>query len=138
MLNYADHHGFPVVIFIDTPGAFADLKSEELGQGESIAQNLRTMFGLTVPVVSIVTGEGGSGGALAVVCANKLLMLENAVLYVASPEACAAILWKTAKASPKAAEKLKITANDTCKLQISDGIIPVRFFPYLIRFDLAI
>ncbi|KAM0028199.1 putative acetyl-CoA carboxylase [Helianthus debilis subsp. tardiflorus] len=124
MMNYADHHGFPVVIFIDTPGAFADLKSEELGQGESIAQNLRTMFGLKVPVVSIVTGEGGSGGALAVVCANKLLMLENAVLYVASPEACAAILWKTAKASPKAAEKLKITANDTCKLQISDGIIP--------------
>ncbi|KAJ0520798.1 putative acetyl-CoA carboxylase [Helianthus annuus] len=124
MMNYADHHGFPVVIFIDTPGAFADLKSEELGQGESIAQNLRTIFGLKVPVVSIVTGEGGSGGALAVVCANKLLMLENAVLYVASPEACAAILWKTAKASPKAAEKLKITANDTCKLQISDGIIP--------------
>ncbi|KAJ0520811.1 putative acetyl-CoA carboxylase [Helianthus annuus] len=124
MMYYADHHGFPIVTFIDTPGAFADLKSEELGQGEAIAHNLRTMFGLKVPIVSIVMGEGGSGGALAIGCANKLLMLENAVFYVASPEACAAILWKTAKASPKAAEKLKITANELCKLQIADGIIP--------------
>ncbi|KAI3759893.1 hypothetical protein L1987_50277 [Smallanthus sonchifolius] len=124
MMYYADHHGFPIVTFIDTPGAFADLKSEELGQGEAIAHNLRTMFGLKVPIVSIVIGEGGSGGALAIGCANKLLMLENAVFYVASPEACAAILWKTAKASPKAAEKLKITANELCKLQIADGIIP--------------
>jgi acetyl-CoA carboxylase carboxyl transferase subunit alpha len=124
MMYYADHHGFPIVTFIDTPGAFADLKSEELGQGEAIAHNLRTMFGLKVPVISIVIGEGGSGGALAIGCANKLLMLENAVFYVASPEACAAILWKTAKASPKAAEKLKITAPELCKLQICDGIIP--------------
>ncbi|KAJ9185321.1 hypothetical protein P3X46_004969 [Hevea brasiliensis] len=124
MMYYADHHGFPIVTFIDTPGAFADLKSEELGQGEAIAHNLRTMFGLKVPIVSIVIGEGGSGGALAIGCANKLLMLENAVFYVASPEACAAILWKTAKASPKAAEKLKITAPELCKLQIADGVIP--------------
>ncbi|KAG7964989.1 hypothetical protein I3843_09G201200 [Carya illinoinensis] len=124
MMYYADHHGFPIVTFIDTPGAFADLKSEELGQGEAIAHNLRTMFGLKVPIVSIVIGEGGSGGALAIGCANKLLMLENAVFYVASPEACAAILWKTAKAAPKAAERLKITASELCKLQIADGIIP--------------
>ncbi|KAL8201874.1 hypothetical protein R6Q57_011021 [Mikania cordata] len=124
MMKYADHHGFPIVIFIDTPGAFADLKSEELGQGEAIAHNLWTMFGLKVPIVSIVVGEGGSGGALAVVSANKLLMLENAIFYVASPEACAAIIWKTPKASSKAAEKLKITANDLCRLQIADGIIP--------------
>ncbi|XP_073149383.1 acetyl-coenzyme A carboxylase carboxyl transferase subunit alpha, chloroplastic [Henckelia pumila] len=124
MMYYADHHGFPIVTFIDTPGAYADLKSEELGQGEAIAQNLRTMFGLKVPIVSIVIGEGGSGGALAIGCANKLLMLENAVFYVASPEACAAILWKTAKASPKAAEKLKITAKELTKLEIADGIIP--------------
>uniref|UniRef100_A0A5B6YPI9 acetyl-CoA carboxytransferase n=1 Tax=Davidia involucrata TaxID=16924 RepID=A0A5B6YPI9_DAVIN len=124
MMYYADHHGFPIITFIDTPGAFADLKSEELGQGEAIAHNLRTMFGLKVPIVSIVIGEGGSGGALAIGCANKLLMLENAVFYVASPEACAAILWKTAKASPKAAEKLRITAGELCKLQIADGIIP--------------
>lgn len=124
MMHYADHHGFPIVTFIDTPGAFADLKSEELGQGEAIAQNLRTMFGLKVPIVSIVIGEGGSGGALAIGCANKLLMLENAVFYVASPEACAAILWKSAKAAPEAAEKLKITAGELCKLGVADGIIP--------------
>ncbi|KAL3327317.1 hypothetical protein AABB24_035139 [Solanum stoloniferum] len=124
MMYYADHHGFPIITFIDTPGAFADLKSEELGQGEAIAHNLRTMFGLKVPIISIVMGEGGSGGALAIGCANKLLMLENAVFYVASPEACAAILWKTAKASPKAAEKLKITAQELSRLQIADGSIP--------------
>ncbi|KAF9598534.1 hypothetical protein IFM89_028066 [Coptis chinensis] len=124
MMRYADHHGFPIVTFIDTPGAYADLKSEELGQGEAIAHNLREMFGLKVPIVSIVIGEGGSGGALAIGCGNKLLMLENAVFYVASPEACAAILWKTAKAAPKAAEKLKITATELCKLKICDGIIP--------------
>ncbi|XP_028770521.1 acetyl-coenzyme A carboxylase carboxyl transferase subunit alpha, chloroplastic-like isoform X1 [Neltuma alba] len=124
MMRYADHHGFPIVTFIDTPGAYADLKSEELGQGEAIAHNLRTMFGLKVPIVSIVIGEGGSGGALAIGCANKLLMLENAVFYVASPEACAAILWKSAKASPKAAERLRITASELCKLQVADGIIP--------------
>ncbi|XP_021717039.1 acetyl-coenzyme A carboxylase carboxyl transferase subunit alpha, chloroplastic-like [Chenopodium quinoa] len=124
MMYYADHHGFPIVTFIDTPGAYADLKSEELGQGEAIAHNLRTMFGLKVPIISIVIGEGGSGGALAIGCANKLLMLENAVFYVASPEACAAILWKSAKAAPKAAEKLRITANELCRLQVADGVIP--------------
>ncbi|KAJ6808981.1 acetyl-coenzyme A carboxylase carboxyl transferase subunit alpha, chloroplastic [Iris pallida] len=124
MMYYADHHGLPIISFIDTPGAYADLKSEELGQGEAIAHNLRTMFGLKVPIVTVVIGEGGSGGALAIGCANKLLMLENAVFYVASPEACAAILWKSAKASPKAAEKLKITATELCKLKIADGIIP--------------
>lgn len=124
MMKYADHHGFPIVTFIDTPGAFADLKSEELGQGEAIAHNLRTMFGLKVPVVAIVTGEGGSGGALAIGCANKLLMLENSAFYVASPEACAAILWKSSQAAPKAAEKLRITAQEHYKLKIADGIIP--------------
>lgn len=124
MMYYADHHGLPIITFIDTPGAYADLKSEELGQGEAIAFNLRTMFGLKVPIVTVVIGEGGSGGALAIGCANKLLMLENAVFYVASPEACAAILWKSAKASPKAAEKLKITATELCKLKIADGVIP--------------
>ncbi|XP_057947875.1 acetyl-coenzyme A carboxylase carboxyl transferase subunit alpha, chloroplastic [Malania oleifera] len=124
MMYYADHHGFPIITFIDTPGAFADLKSEALGQGEAIAHNLRTMFGLKVPIVTIVIGEGGSGGALAIGCANKMLMLENAVFYVASPEACAAILWKSAKASPKAAEKLKIIADELYRLKIADRIIP--------------
>lgn len=124
MMKYADHHGFPIVTFVDTPGAFADLKSEELGQGEAIAHNLRTMFGLKVPIITIVTGEGGSGGALAIACANKLFMLENAAFYVASPEACAAILWKSSQAAPKAAEKLRITAQEHYKLRIADGIIP--------------
>ncbi|XP_020082027.1 LOW QUALITY PROTEIN: acetyl-coenzyme A carboxylase carboxyl transferase subunit alpha, chloroplastic-like [Ananas comosus] len=124
MMKYADHHGFPIITFIDTPGAYADLKSEELGQGEAIAHNLRAMFGLKVPIVTVVIGEGGSGGALAIGCANKIYMLENAVFYVASPEACAAILWKSSSAAPKAAEKLRITAGELCKLQIADGIIP--------------
>ncbi|KAG9441158.1 hypothetical protein H6P81_017012 [Aristolochia fimbriata] len=124
MMKYADHHGFPIITFIDTPGAFADLRSEELGQGEAIAYNLRAMFGLKVPIVTVVIGEGGSGGALAIGCANKLFMLENSVFYVASPEACAAILWKSAQAAPKAAEKLRITAKELCKLKIADGIIP--------------
>ncbi|KAJ4906905.1 hypothetical protein Rs2_10563 [Raphanus sativus] len=124
MMYYADHHGFPIVTFIDTPGAYADLKSEEKGQGEAIANNLRTMFGLKVPIISIVIGEGGSGGALAIGCANKMLMLENAVFYVASPEACAAILWNSSKAAPEAAEKLRITSKELVKLNVADGIIP--------------
>ncbi|KAG2720284.1 hypothetical protein I3760_02G029600 [Carya illinoinensis] len=124
MMKYADHHGFPIITFVDTPGAFADLKSEELGQGEAIAHNLRTMFGLKVPVVTVVTGEGGSGGALAIACANKLFMLENSAFYVASPEACAAILWKSSQAAPKAAERLRITAQEHYRLKIADGIIP--------------
>ncbi|CAN1134996.1 Acetyl-coenzyme A carboxylase carboxyl transferase subunit alpha, chloroplastic [Linum perenne] len=124
MMHYADHHGFPIITMVDTPGAFADLKSEELNQGEAIAQNLRTMFGLKVPIVSIVIGEGGSGGALAIACANYMLMLENAVFYVASPEACAAILYKSSKEAPKAARRLKITARELCGMKIADGVIP--------------
>lgn len=124
MMKYADHHGFPIITLIDTPGAYADLKSEELGQGEAIAQNIRSMFGMRVPIITIVTGEGGSGGALAIGCCNKLFMLENSAFYVASPEACAAILWKSAQAAPKAAEKLRITAQEHLRLKIADAIIP--------------
>eukprot|EP00252_Welwitschia_mirabilis_P001202 TRINITY_DN1110_c0_g1_i1.p1 TRINITY_DN1110_c0_g1~~TRINITY_DN1110_c0_g1_i1.p1 ORF type:complete len:491 (-),score=78.02 TRINITY_DN1110_c0_g1_i1:359-1831(-) len=124
MMKHADHHGFPIISFIDTPGAYADIKSEEKGQGEAIAQNLRTMFSLKVPIITVVIGEGGSGGALAIGCCNKMLMLENSVYYVASPEACAAILWKTAKAAPMAAEKLRITAQELCKYKIADEVIP--------------
>jgi len=124
MMRHADHHGFPIISFIDTPGAYAEKQSEEKGQGEAIAHNLRSMFGLKVPVVTVVIGEGGSGGALAIGCCNKMLMLENSVYYVASPEACAAILYKSAKAAPKAAEKLKITAQELCKFKITDEVIP--------------
>ncbi|KAF2306349.1 hypothetical protein GH714_016884 [Hevea brasiliensis] len=116
---HGDRAGYDDPAIVTGVGTIDDLKSEELGQGEAIAHNLRTMLvGLKVPIVSIVIGEGGSGGALAIGCANKLLMLENAVSMLP------AILWKTAKASPKAAEKLKITAPELCKLQIADGVIP--------------
>ncbi|CAI5462736.1 unnamed protein product, partial [Closterium sp. Yama58-4] len=123
MMRHADHHGLPIITFVDTPGAYAGVTAEELGQGEAIAHNLREMFGLKVPSVSVVIGEGGSGGALAIGCCNKMLMLENAVYFVASPEACAAILWKTAAAAPKATEALRITADQLQKLGVVDEII---------------
>uniref|UniRef100_A0A0D6QSU5 acetyl-CoA carboxytransferase n=1 Tax=Araucaria cunninghamii TaxID=56994 RepID=A0A0D6QSU5_ARACU len=124
IMKEADDHGIPIVTFIDTPGAFADIQSEQKGQGEAIAYNLREMFGLKVPIVTVVIGEGGSGGALAIGCANKMLMLENSVYYVASPEACAAILYKDSKASPKAAARLRITAPELVKFKIADEVIP--------------
>ncbi|CAI5511811.1 unnamed protein product [Closterium sp. Naga37s-1] len=124
MMRHADHHGLPIITFVDTPGAYAGVSAEELGQGEAIAHNLREMFGLKVPSVSVVIGEGGSGGALAIGCCNKMLMLENAVYFVASPEACAAILWKTAAAAPKATEALRITADQLQQLGVVDEIIP--------------
>ncbi|KAL2609090.1 hypothetical protein R1flu_027663 [Riccia fluitans] len=124
MMRHADHHGFPILSFIDTPGAYAGIKAEELGQGEAIAFNLREMFGLKVPIITTVIGEGGSGGALAIGCCDKMLMLENAVYYVASPEACAAILWKTAEAAPKATEALRITGMELQKLNVVDEVIP--------------
>lgn len=124
MMQHAAHHGFPILTFVDTPGAYAGIQAEERGQGEAIAKNLREMFGLEVPIITTVIGEGGSGGALAIGCCDKMLMLENAVYYVASPEACAAILWKTAAAAPKATEALKITAQELVKLNVVDEVIP--------------
>eukprot|EP00475_Leptophrys_vorax_P036049 TRINITY_DN6022_c0_g1_i1.p1 TRINITY_DN6022_c0_g1~~TRINITY_DN6022_c0_g1_i1.p1 ORF type:complete len:465 (-),score=33.36 TRINITY_DN6022_c0_g1_i1:152-1546(-) len=124
MMRHANHHGLPIISFVDTPGAYAGVTAEELGQGEAIAHNLREMFGLTVPSISIVIGEGGSGGALAIGCCNKMLMLENAVYFVASPEACAAILWKTSAAAPKATEALRITATELQKLNVVDEVVP--------------
>ncbi|EFJ05885.1 hypothetical protein SELMODRAFT_162780, partial [Selaginella moellendorffii] len=124
MMKHAAHHGFPILTFVDTPGAYAGLEAEETGQGEAIAMNLREMFGLKVPIITTVIGEGGSGGALAIGCGNKMLMMENSVYYVASPEACAAILWKSAEAAPKAADALKITPTDLKELKIVDEIIP--------------
>jgi len=123
-MQHANKFGFPIVTFVDTPGAYAGLKAEESGQGEAIARNLREMFALRVPVISVVIGEGGSGGALAINCANKVLIMENAVYYVASPEACAAILWKSRDKAGTAAEALKITANDLIEMGIVDEVIP--------------
>ena len=122
--RYADKFGIPIVTFVDTPGAFAGRTAEELGQGEAIAFNLREMFGLQVPVFSVVIGEGGSGGALAIGCANRNLILENAVYYVASPEACAAILWKSRDETAAATEALRVTSTDLHGFGIMDRIIP--------------
>ncbi|CAI9105170.1 OLC1v1004032C1 [Oldenlandia corymbosa var. corymbosa] len=127
MMKYAEHYGFPIVIFVDTTSTFPDLKSEELSQEEAIAHNLRTMFSLKVPIVTIVTGEGGPGGALAIACANKLLMMEMSAFYVASPDAGAEILQQLSPAARKSAEKrakkANITAQEHYRLRIEGGLI---------------
>jgi acetyl-CoA carboxylase carboxyl transferase subunit alpha len=123
-MRQADKFGLPIVTLVDTPGAYAGKTAEELGQGEAIAYNLREMFGLRVPVLSLVIGEGGSGGALAIGCANRNLIMENAVYYVASPEACAAILWKSRAAAPTATEALRITAPELVRFGVMDKIVP--------------
>ena len=123
-MRHAHKFGLPIVTFVDTPGAYAGRAAEELGQGEAIAYNLREMFGLRVPIISVVIGEGGSGGALAIGCANRNLIMENSVYYVASPEACAAILWKSRNATQTATEALRITAPELVRLGVMDTIVP--------------
>jgi acetyl-CoA carboxylase carboxyl transferase subunit alpha len=113
----------PVVIFIDTPGAYPGVGAEERGQSEAIARNLREMAVLKTPIISVVTGEGGSGGALAIGVADRILMLEHAIYSVISPEGCAAILWGDAVKAPEAAEVLKLTAPELLNLGVIDGII---------------
>jgi acetyl-CoA carboxylase carboxyl transferase subunit alpha len=114
----------PLVTFIDTPGAYPGIGAEERGQAEAIARNLRLMAGLPIPMVAVVTGEGGSGGALAIGMGNRVLMLEYAVYSVISPEGCAAILWGDAAKAPEAAAVMKITAPDLLRLGVIDGIVP--------------
>lgn len=123
LMEHANRFGMPILTFIDTPGAWAGIEAETLGQGEAIAYNLREMFRLDVPIICTVIGEGGSGGALGIGVGDKLLMLEHAVYTVATPEACAAILWKDAKKSEQAANALKITAKDLKSLGIIDEIV---------------
>ncbi len=123
LMEHADRFNMPILTFIDTPGAWAGLEAEELGQGEAIAYNLREMFMLSVPIICTVIGEGGSGGALGIGVGDRLLMLEHSVYTVATPEACAAILWKDAKKAPQAAEALRITAQDLKGLGILDEIL---------------
>jgi acetyl-CoA carboxylase carboxyl transferase subunit beta len=122
--EYASKFNLPIVTFIDTPGAYPGLNAEANGQSIAIAENLKTLANLEVPVLAIITGEGGSGGALAIGLANKVLMLENSVYSVISPEGCAAILWRTRDKAAEAAEALKITAKDLYKLSVIDEIIP--------------
>ncbi|WP_416668097.1 acetyl-CoA carboxylase carboxyltransferase subunit alpha [Egbenema bharatensis] len=124
LMDHADRFGMPILTFIDTPGAWAGLDAERLGQGEAIAYNLREMFRLNVPIICTVIGEGGSGGALGIGVGDRLLMFEHSVYTVASPEACAAILWKDAAKAPQAAEALKITSTDLKNLGILDQILP--------------
>ncbi|MEB3225439.1 MAG: acetyl-CoA carboxylase carboxyl transferase subunit alpha [Synechococcus sp.] len=124
LMDHANRFGMPILTFIDTPGAWAGLEAEKLGQGEAIAYNLREMFSLDVPIICTVIGEGGSGGALGIGVGDRVLMLKNSVYTVATPEACAAILWKDAGKSEQAAAALKITAEDLKKLEIIDEIVP--------------
>jgi acetyl-CoA carboxylase carboxyl transferase subunit alpha len=124
LMQLAERFGKPVVTLIDTPGAYPGIGAEERGQAEAIARNLREMAGLRTPIVAVVTGEGGSGGALALGVADRVLMLEHAVYSVISPEGCAAILWEDAKKAREAAEALRVTAPDCLKLGVIDGIIP--------------
>jgi len=123
LMNHADRFKLPILSFIDTPGAYAGLLAEEQGQGEAIAVNLREMFRLRVPIIATVIGEGGSGGALGIGVADKLLMFEHSVYTVASPEACASILWRDAAKAPAAAAALKITGSDLLRLGIVDEVL---------------
>jgi len=124
VMKLAEKFGHPVVTFIDTPGASPGIQAEERGQAEAIACNLREIAKLKVPVVNVVIGEGGSGGALAIGVGNAILMLEHSFYSVISPEGCAAILWKDQNAVPQAAANLKFLASDLLELGIIDKIIP--------------
>jgi acetyl-CoA carboxylase carboxyl transferase subunit alpha len=122
-MKMAAKFDMPIVSFVDTPGAYPGIKSEERHVSEAIAVNLREMSTFKVPFIAIVIGEGGSGGALGISVADRLLILENAYYSVISPEGCAAILWKDRAAAPKAAEALKMTASDLKELGIVDEVI---------------
>jgi acetyl-CoA carboxylase carboxyl transferase subunit alpha len=124
LMKLADKFGLPIVTIIDTAGAYPGIGSEERHIGEAIAVNLREMMLLQVPIVAVVIGEGGSGGALGIGVADRVLILENAYYSVISPEGCAAILWKDRKAAPQAAEALKITAAHLLELGLVDEVIP--------------
>jgi acetyl-CoA carboxylase carboxyl transferase subunit alpha len=125
VMQMAEQFQLPIFTFVDTPGAFPGIGAEERGQAEAIARNLREMAALTVPIVVTVTGEGGSGGALAIAVGNRVLMMQYSVYAVISPEGCAAILWSDGSRGPQAAEALKLTAQDIEELgDVIDEVIP--------------
>lgn len=124
VMRLAEDFNLPVVIFIDTPGAYPGIGAEERGQAQAIALNLREMVGISTPIIATVIGEGGSGGALGIGVADRICVLENAYYSVISPEGCAAILWKNGSRAPDAAQVLKITADDLLKMGIIDEIVP--------------
>ncbi|NLW56983.1 MAG: acetyl-CoA carboxylase carboxyltransferase subunit alpha [Firmicutes bacterium] len=124
LMKQAEKFGRPVITFVDVAGAFPGKEAEERGQGEAVAKAIMEMAALTVPTIVVVTGEGGSGGALAIGTGDRVLMLEHAYYSVISPEGCASILWKNAAEAPKAAEVLQLTADDLLALKVIDEIIP--------------
>ena len=124
LMELADRFGRPVLTFVDTPGAYPGIGAEERGQAEAIAVNLEVMSRLHVPVVSMVIGEGGSGGALAIAVANRVLMLENSIYSVISPESCSSILYRDTTKAEKAADALKLTARDLLELKVVDELVP--------------
>lgn len=123
LMKEAEKFDRPIICFVGTPGAYCGVDAEERGQGEAIAENLYEMMGITVPIISIIVGEGGSGGALALGVGNRVAMLENAVYSVISPEGCAAILWKDSGKADIAADALKLTAQDLYSLDVIEKII---------------
>jgi len=124
VMQIAEKFNLPIVIFVDTPGAYPGIGAEERGQAQAIALNLREMTGIAVPITMTIIGEGGSGGALGVGVADRVCVMENAYYSVISPEGCAAILWKDGAKAPNASEVLKLTAQDLLKMGIIDQIIP--------------
>ena len=124
LMNLANKFNIPIISFIDTPGAYPGVGAEERGQAEAIAKSIECCMSLTVPTISIIIGEGGSGGAIALASSSKVLMLENAIYSVISPEGCATILWRDPKKMLDAAKAMKLTAQDLKELNIIDGIIP--------------
>jgi acetyl-CoA carboxylase carboxyl transferase subunit alpha len=124
VMRLAEKFGRPIVTFIDTPGAYPGIDAEERGQAEAIAFNLREMASMRIPIVAVVLGEGGSGGALAIGIADRILMMENSVYSVISPEGCAAILWKDAGKADVAADCLKLTAPQLKEFGLIDDIVP--------------
>jgi acetyl-CoA carboxylase carboxyl transferase subunit alpha len=123
-MQFAEKFGRPIFTFVDTPGAYPGLGAEERGQGEAIAYNLREMARLEVPIITTITGEGGSGGALAIAIADRVLMMENSIYSVISPEGCASIMWRDASKRDIAAQAMRITAPDLVELGCVDGVVP--------------
>jgi len=124
LMRLADRFRLPVITFVDTPGAYPGVDAEARGQAEAIARSIETCFAVRVPLVSVVIGEGGSGGAIALAAADRVLMLEHAIYSVISPEGCASILWRDGEQAKAAAQALKLTAEDLKGLGVIDGIIP--------------
>jgi acetyl-CoA carboxylase carboxyl transferase subunit alpha len=124
LMRLADRFGLPVVSLVDTPGAFPGVQAEERGQAEAIARSTQECLELKVPMIAVIVGEGGSGGAVAIAAANRVLMFEHAVYSVISPEGCASILWRTADKAADAAEAMKITAQDQQALGVVDRVVP--------------